>query len=443
MSISKALLLTMTLLLFPAGWASPQDGEPDAAVATAYRLIDAMAAGKFDKAVADFDETMRKLMPAEKLEATWKVIAEKVGAFKGRGTARKESIGALEAVFVPCRFEKIPLDAKVVVSLSGEITGLWFNPAQPPVVYTPPDYSNSDSFEEVEVTVGVEGWLLPDTLTVPEGDGPFPAIVLVHGSGPNDRDETIGPNKPLRDMAEGLSSRGIAVLRYEKRTREHALRMLSSGVSLTVKEETIDDARAAVELLARADKVDPKRVFVLGHSLGAMLAPRIANEAVAGLIIMAGPSRPLVELLLDQFEYISGLDGIVTEAERKNIEMVRDAIDQIEKLDPSKDAPEEILGVPPIYWLDLRDYKPAETARGVEVPMLILQGERDYQVKMVDFAGWKKALGERKDVTFKSYPSLNHLFIPGIGKSTPAEYTKSGHVHSEVIDDIARWITGQ
>jgi fermentation-respiration switch protein FrsA (DUF1100 family) len=247
------------------------------------------------------------------------------------------------------------------------------------------------------------------------------AIVLVHGSGPNDRDETLGPNKPFRDLAWGLADRGIAVLRYEKRTRRYAGKM-AGNQSLTVREETIDDALLAAALLRTHDRIDPKHVFVLGHSLGGMLAPRIAAEdrSLAGLIIMAGATRPLVEVAREQLAYLASLA-------------------------PGASSPESALqmllrSAPDSYWKDLEAYKPAQAAALLTMPMLILQGERDYQVTLGDLQGWRDALDGHAGVTIKSYPTLNHLFLPGEGKSTPSEYGRAGHIPDFVLDDIADWI---
>ena len=105
--------------------------------------------------------------------------------------------------------------------------------------------------------------------------------------------------------------------------------------------------------------------------------------------------------------------------------------------------PNELTGAPGAYWLSLRDYVPSEAARTLPQPLLILQGERDYQVTMEDFGRWQAALADRGDVTFKSYPALNHLFMTGEGPSTPAEYEQAGHVAEEVILDVAGWIQGR
>jgi dienelactone hydrolase len=168
-------------------------------------------------------------------------------------------------------------------------------------------HADSSKFEEKEIQIGKGIWQLPGTLSLPKGAGPFPVVILVHGSRPNDGDETIGPNKPFRDLAHGLASRGIAVLRYEKRTEQHPVVMAMSVNNITVKEETIDDAVAAVEVLASEKKIS--RIFVLGHSLGGMLLPRIGKAApkVAGFISLAGSTRPLEDLVLEQTKYI--LDG--------------------------------------------------------------------------------------------------------------------------------------
>ena len=132
--------------------------------------------------------------------------------------------------------------------------------------------------------------------------------MLVHGSGPNDRDETLGPNKPFRDLAWGLADRGIAVLRYDKRTSVYGGKM-AGNKNLTVREETIDDALLAVKLLRGRPDIDPKRIFILGHSLGGMVAPRIGADdpSLAGLIILAGATRPLPDVAREQLEYIASL----------------------------------------------------------------------------------------------------------------------------------------
>ena len=203
------------------------------------------------------------------------------------------------------------------------------------------------------------------------------------------------------------------------------------------------DALTALALLRGSEGIDPRRVFVLGHSLGGMLLPRIGQSqpALAGLIVMAGAARPMEDLILDQVSYLAALDGIVTEPEKKQIEGLRAEVVKVKALKPG--ATEPVLGAPASYWLDLQGYDPVQGSKYLPQPMLILQGERDYQVTMTDFAAWKKGLAGKPNVTFKSYPGLDHLFLAGEGRSVPAEYEKPGHVDAAVVGDVAAWILSQ
>ncbi len=404
-------------------------------------FVELLAKGEYAKAVAMFDSTMKSVMPEAKLKETWEAVTAQVGAFKDMTGVKVQKYQAYDIVLVTCQCERKTFDTKVVFNAAGRVAGLFF--AESASEYKAPLYVNRGSFKEEEVIVGSGEWSLHGTLSIPSGDGPFPALVLVHGSGPNDRDETIGPNKPFRDLAWGLASNGIAVLRYEKRTKEHAAGIVSLMNSLTVKEETIDDALAAVELLRKTKVIDAHRISVLGHSLGGMLVPRIGklDAGIAAFVVLAGLTRPLEDAMLEQMTYIIGLKGKTSDADKKQLEEIRTKVDKIKSLKASDARSSELVfSAPPSYWLDLRGYDPPETARTLKQPMLVLQGERDYQVTMKDFERWKTTLGGKGNVEFKSYPKLNHLFIDGEGKSIPSEYEKVGHVAAYVIEDIARWI---
>jgi dienelactone hydrolase len=305
-----------------------------------------------------------------------------------------------------------------------------------------PSYARSDAYGEQHVVAGAEGWPLPGTLTMPVGDGPFAAVVLVHGSGPHDRDGTSGPNRPLRDIAVGLASRGVAVLRYDKRSLLHAQRLAAPGT--TVSDEVIDDALAGVALLRRTPRIDPARVFVLGHGLGGTLAPRIAeaDPSLAGVIVLAGAVRPPEQAIVEQTRYLIVADGELTDAEREQLMGAERLAASVRALTPADAGRSEaILGAPPSYWLDLRGYDPPALASRLAHPFLVLQGERDYQVTMADFARWRAALESRANVTLRSYPTLNHLFMPGRGPSLPDEYLTPGHVDAGLVADIETWLT--
>jgi dienelactone hydrolase len=394
---------------------------------------------------------MKAAMPASALGSFWESLIAENGPLQTIGGLRQDRLQDYMIVFVTCRFAKASLDLKVVFDHDNRISGLWVVPpsstqsvSSPQPSHTTPSYADAKSFVETDATVGTREWTLPGTLAMPKGSGPFPAVVLVHGSGPQDRDEGIGPNRPFFDLAWGLASKGIAVLRYEKRSKVYPGKMLAAP-NLTVKEETIDDAVAAVNLLRRTEGIDAKHIFVLGHSLGGMLCPRIAraDPSVCGLVVLAGTARPLEDVVVDQARYLSSLDG-TSDVEKARLRAMSAEAAKVKALTPADAAAKTVcLGAPAGYWLDLRDYRPAEMARDLPQPMLILQGGRDYQVTREDLALWRAALEGRRNVRIKIYPALNHLFVAGTGKSTPAEYDKAGHVDTEVIVDIAAWIKAQ
>jgi len=390
-----------------------------------------------------FNATLKGLTTPEQLQSIWQQIQQAYGNFTGIMATRTAEEQGYLIVYITCTYDKLGfLDTRVVFDKNHLIAGFQFVPTDLSSEYRPPSYANTESFNEYNVTVG-EGtpWPLPGTLTLPNGDGPFPAVVLVQGSGPNDLDETIGPNKPFKDLAWGLATQGIAVLRYEKRTKYYASTIVTMLANFTVNDETVDDARAAVNLLLETQNIDQSRIYVLGHSLGAMMAPRIAQNqtTIAGLIMLAAPTRPLTDLILNQTMYLASLDGNISAAEQEQIDALRESISLITSHNLS---PEQIiLGGSAAYWYDLNGYDPVATAHTLDIPLFILQGERDYQVTYADdFPGWQQTFTGSSNVTLKAYLLLNHLFIAGNGQPTNTEYMQPGHVDEQVVGDIAEWI---
>jgi len=433
--MQKAAVALICFTLFAANPASNAMQQESDLIAPAQVFVDQLSKGNFDSAVATFDDTMKAVSPPAKLKAVWDALVKQAGGFKARMGVRTERAGQYRFVFVLCQFENESLEIKLVYDSIGRIAGIGFVPS-----YKAPSYARPEAFTETDVHVGSGEWVLPGTLTVPKGTGPVPALVLVHGSGANDRNESIGPLHPFQDIAWGLATHGVAVLRYDKRTKVYQQKLASFKGSFSVKEETIDDALAAVELLRHTPEIDPKRIFVLGHSLGGMVGPRIAAQdpRLAGLIILAGNTRGLEQLMLAQFDYLISLGGPQAEATKTSFEKIKE---QLAKLhDPNTPSTQVIVGAPLTYWKDMDAYNPGEVAASLKMPILVLQGERDYQVTLSDFAGWKKSLGGHSNVKFKTYPKLNHVLMEGEGKSTPDEYAIPGNVAAYVIDDIARWV---
>jgi dienelactone hydrolase len=414
-------------------------------VVDARALVEELMSGRTERLLQRFDEKMTAALPDAKLRQTVASVVQQAGAFKGVASVRTEARGAATVATAICDFANARLDVVLAFDERGRIVGLNIRPtATPAAEYQPPSYAKPGSFTETEVTLDAGGWPLPGTLTMPGGAGPFPAVVLVHGSGPHDRDSSFGPNRPFRDLALGRASNGLAVLRYDKRTFVHRARAIAQP-SFTVKEEAIDDALAAVALLRSRPEIRRDRVFVVGHSLGGTLLPRIgARDALlGGLIAMAGAVQSLEDAILRQSRYLAELDGTVSDAERAQLAATEALVARARSIQPGDPPLTELGNVSASYLIDLRSHNPPAEARALKLPMLILQGERDYQVTLDDLQAWKDGLAGRTDVTFKSYPTLNHLFMAGTGPGNPAEYLRASHVDAAVVEDIRAWIAAR
>lgn len=349
-----------------------------------------------------------------------------------------------DMIEVKCNYDRAVLGYRFVFDSLRRIAGFLVISKTDKDFYKNPEYVDTASFTERNFQFGIDGWRLPAILSIPKGDGPFPVVVLVHGSGPNDKDETLGPNKPFRDIAWGLASRKIAVLRYDKRTLTHRNKFMQISDSLNPYVETVEDAIKAVDTLKNIPEIDKNKIYVLGHSLGGMLLPRIAkgDTAIKGLIVLAGSTRPLEDIYYSQIKYILSLDSVLSKEEKEELKKIEKQVKAVKskKLSINTPATELPMSINALYWLDLRNYKPHELAKKLNKPMLILQGHRDYQVTYEDFKLWQKALLNKKDVEFKSFPKLNHLFMQGEGLSNPNEYNKEGHVSELVLKAISGWI---
>jgi fermentation-respiration switch protein FrsA (DUF1100 family) len=414
--------------------------------AVARALVDALARGDAVGATERFDPAMRSALTPAALEATWQSLITRAGGFEAIERVEHQEKDGHDVVVLGCRFARAAVDARVVLDGELRVAGLFFGRPIPPAAPAP-RYAHLKTIEERALVIGTEPWRLPATATVPlRPKGKLPAVVLVHGSGPNDRDETVGACKPFRDLALGLGTRGAVVVRYDKRTLVHGAALARAvGEALTVREETLDDVAVAVAAARALPEVDPARVFVVGHSLGGTVMPRIAaaDASLRGFVVMAGSTRPLEDLVVEQLEYIALLDGGVSEAEAQVLKQVREQAARVKALRPGAPAPpasELPLGLAAPYWLDLVAHPPAQLARRDRRPILVLHGDRDYQVSIADFEGWRRGLAGHPRAKLKRYPALNHLFVAGTGKSSPVEYDVPGNVDVEVVDDIAAFI---
>ena len=434
--MATALLATVAFLA--ARPVPAQDVPSPAAIAA--QLLDHMEAGRYAQAESMFTADMAAAVPAARLKAVWESLPAQAGTARGRGDPSVDAQDDTSLVTVPLRYEKADLVAKVAIAADGRIAGFLIQPAPPP---TPAPPADDAGFNERDLPIGEGERALPGTLAMPKGQPPpagWPALVLVHGSGPHDRDETIGPNRPFLDIARGLATQGVAVLRYEKRTRARPQDFTDRAY--TIDDETTDDAVAAIAALRATKGVDPKRIFVFGHSQGGMLAPRIAARAgdVAGLVLFAAPARPLLDILIEQNVRLAVLgDGKTSDAERAAVEKLKLQV-QAARRDGDAAANALPMGLPASFWRSTDAVDPVAEARAAALPMLVMQGARDIQVVDADWQRWRAGFHDDPKVEFKLYEKLNHLGIAGEGEGSLAEYGTPGQVDAQLIADVAGWI---
>ncbi len=417
------LILSLTMLIHSAVAAEPDQ------VAT--RLLDHLEAARIAEAEAMFTPQMAQAVPAESLSTLWNSL----GTLKRRGQASTSNHEDMQLVLVPLQFSNGRFVAQVVVDKQEKVAGLMLRPAAPEKAPPPPANAN---YHDIDFVIPQARGALPGTLSLPNGEGPFPAVVLVHGSGPQDRDETVGPNRPFLDIARGLAAQGIAVLRYDKRSY---VRPQDLDGDFNIDDETTDDAVAALAALGADRSIDGKRLFVLGHSQGAMLAPRIAQRSpdLRGAVLWAAPARSLLQIIPEQTRRLLSVDGQLGAKAEEQLAMLDTQI-AAALGDREVEASKLPLGVPQSFWKSIEAVDARSDARSLRKPLLLLHGGRDFQVTATDWRMWNESLEGGREVELKEYPALNHLGIAGDGPASPQEYMQPGHVDPVMISDLARWL---
>ena len=435
-------MLLMLLLCLPAAMPAMAAVDDADAVAIATRLLDHMEAREYEDATADFSPQMKAALDVGKLAAVQEQLAA-AGAEKSRDAPKVSEQSGMTMVVIRIHREQASIDATIAVDGEGKVAGLHYAPAAAPAAEAPAVDAEA-GYSERDFAVGGGERALPGTLAMPNDAGAgVPAVVLVHGSGPQDRDETVGPNRPFLDIARGLAAQGIAVLRYDKRSKARPQDYADGKV--TIDNETTDDAVAAVTALRKAPGIDPARVFVLGHSQGAMMAPRIAAKSghVAGLVLLAAPARPLLDILIEQNIRLAVLDDAKTsDEEAAAIARLKGQVAAVRAGGDVADA-DSPMQQPVAYWRSTEAVDPVAEAKAVALPMLVLQGAQDFQVVDADWQRWKGGFHDNPKVEFKLYPTLNHFGIAVEGEQGLAQYQQPGHVDPALIADVAGWIQAQ
>ncbi len=405
--------------------------------------VDNLLSGNYQACTIDFNQEMLSALPVEKLQQAWEQTIASTGDFKQIEKIETANNSGYQQVMAYCRFSKSGVKVTISFDDNNQVAGLFFS-------YYNPDQLNAtlpDGLEEIDVKLnqGSE-WELAGKITRQSTGQSTVAVVLVHGSGPGDMDESIYANKPFRDIAWGLAKQGIDVLRYDKRTYTYGSKMADMTDSITVKEETTDDAITAGQLLRDQGY---NQVYIVGYSLGGMLAPRIALQSggiFSGLIILAGSPRPLTDIIIDQNKAViaalSDKNEIVKNQQLLTAE--KEKLSQLPNWSESELAKNTVFGIPANYVKEIQSYDAAAIAQSIHKPFLILQGDDDVQISpKEDFTAWETVLAGNPQAEFFLYPGLNHLFMPSHGSdinSVIEEYQIAANVDQRVIDDMAAFI---
>lgn len=439
------LLLVCAVMLFSAALTE----EKGVTLTLAEQMLSALQTGDEEAALQMMTVNMQRALKG-KIKLIWGQLENAYGKFEEAVSSTETEVDGYTAVETLLKFQNGWLTQRISIDQDNKVAGLFINPASAPADAREDGLPGGLVERDITVTADPR-YPLPGTLTLPENEIKA-GFVLVHGSGPNDRDETISANKPFRDLAWGLAKEGFAVLRYDKRTYAHGAAMQDSGdlVKLTVDEETAFDAAAAVKELLKQPEMAGKKVFIIGHSMGGMLASYIGSLAqeTSGYALLSGTPRKFWELSLEQnLKALSDMPKEEADPYRPMLEAEKQKAENLLSLsDKEALKPENaVLGMSAWY---LRHWERIDAIKlhiEDKKPVLVLQGGKDRQVTMTDFELWKAGLSKHPDAVFISYPDLNHIFGRYEGAEVPikqliqVEYAQRTPVSEQVIKDIAAW----
>lgn len=445
---AKLVALTRWIACYLTPWRRPTPHEVRLRVDT---VIEHMRNGRWTELKHEFILPLRPVPPESVLEKGWKIVRNTFGHYESADDPIITRAWGFTTVKVPLNFQNGPFGMLLQMTPGGSLVGFRLLSRSALGLGTgwkKPPYADERA-HEVEMTLGKGELEVGGTLCLPHtttATTQFPCVVFLAGSGPCDRDSTIEENKPLKDLALGLASRGIASLRFDKVTFTHA-KAMQKRKNMTLTDEYVEHAVDAVLQARQHPNIISEKVFILGHSLGAVVAPMVAtmDEELAGCIIMAGPAEPIYRCYIRQLEYIKSLDGPEAPYIEKQIDQAREQADlaDSDRLTMSTPARKLPFGIGPAYWLDYRRFQPIERSSSLGKPMLVMQGDRDYQVGVKDdYEQWYQGLQDQSNVQLRLYDGLNHLFVFGRRPSAPLEYAIPGNVDERILVDLAEWVSG-
>ncbi|HBC94705.1 MAG TPA: permease [Pelotomaculum sp.] len=433
-------LLVIMMLFYAAGCEGSKTEDIDFLEKRTSDYVSQFTDNNFDNFYKDSSEELRQNITQDALLQGWNAIIQVAGApGESLGSTYTQQDG-FDVIVQSITGTLFNINVTVSYDSNGQPAGIWTSIAPK----DPLEPQSTDKWEEAPVMIGEKK--LSGMLTLPKGAEKPPVVIMLQGSGASDMNEAIGaaPNRPFEDIAHGLAEQGVATLRYNKRTYQYP----TDGAD-TIKYEVLDDAAAAVKSLANNDLIDSNRIYLLGHSLGGMLAPKITtdNPQIKGFISMAGTLRTLQDIIIDQNKSALEAEASLTDQQKKDqLAQIEAEIEKTENLGDGDNN--YIMGMAASYWKSLNGIDSTAIVKNLDVPMLILQGSADFHVYPdKDYELWQTTLKGRDNVTFHLYEGLSHLFMPDQVSANDAPdssvYNVPNHVAPQVITDIATWVKEQ
>ncbi len=429
-------ILVLGLLLLCIGFRANAQGISNPIATEVSQLL---LEQKYNKVHKLFSGKIKLFFSRKKFKKMWAGLEKGNGKLQSTGKVTTEQKDDLLISTIPLNFEKLGLNLLLTTSSKGKIVGLNFLP----LAYELPDWAKNKVYGKERLVVETDSFKLSGELILPSDCRNCPVVIIVHGSGPSDMDGSFGPNKFYLDLAYGLANNGIATIRYNKRSFTYG-KAMSKLDSITLYEETIEDAISAVRLVKNYSFLDSTNIFVLGHSLGAYASPLIAlgEPEVDGIIVLGGPARPVYKIIPEQYEYLFNLDSSLSKKESAKMDRVKEEVKLVEGL-PSEVTELKELGTSDMLWYHrfMLTYDPIQTIDSIKRRTLIIQGDRDYQVRhQTEFRAYQIGLKHNLLVDFKLIKGANHLMVFGEKPSEPAEYFKQDHIDLSTLEYLSNWI---
>lgn len=433
-----------TLLLLLLCFTSISAQLPGEAAERSKQLLQWLQEAKWTAASGLLSPELQQKVDSAQLEVIWQGLQLAQGELQKVGELVYRERNQQQFYYRQLDFIKSSVRLELQFNARWEITALRLQPLSDEQLYLPPPYDHPQKYQEFSMRVKHDSIVLPAILTLPKGCKACPVVVLVHDIGPQDKDHSIGPTKMFRDLAVGLAAEGIASLRYDKRTFRYGPELMADLRVLTIENEVMEDALAALQLLRTVSEIDTQRIHLLGLGFGGMLAGTIASRSplsIRSIVAVGSSPRPLPDQLLDQY-----IQLLSSELSYPNMQLAVQQLERQTQLAKSMKLGYDIsadslpLQLPAPYWQHLQKFDAVAGYWQTNAALWFVRGGDDYQSQAIDLQQWEMRLLGRDKATFSTLTQLNHLLMPSLPVPLTDTYQKQNNLSAEAMVSISRWL---